>query len=86
MLILDEATSALDAQAEAVVQTALDRLMAGRTTFVAAHRLSTLRRANRIAVLHAGRLVELGPPDQLLRDPHGHFARLHSLQALTTSA
>ena len=85
VLILDEATSALDAQAEAVVQTALDRLMVGRTTFVAAHRLSTLRRANRIAVLHAGRLVELGPPDQLLRRPHSPFARLHSLQAFSTS-
>ena len=86
VLILDEATSALDAEAEAVVQNALDRLMAGRTTFVAAHRLSTLRRANRIAVLQAGRLVELGSPDQLLRQPHGPFARLHSLQALPTSA
>jgi ATP-binding cassette subfamily B protein len=86
VLILDEATSALDAQAEAVVQDALDRLMVGRTTFVAAHRLSTLRRANRIAVLHAGRLVELGSAEQLLRDPHGSFARLYSLQSLPAAA
>ncbi len=82
VLILDEATSALDAAGEAVVQEALDRLMAGRTTFIVAHRLSTLRRAGRIAVLEAGRLVEIGAPDELLRRPDGAFARLHSIQAL----
>ena len=82
VLILDEATSALDAAGEAVVQEALDRLMVGRTTFIVAHRLSTLRRAGRIAVLEAGRLVEIGPPDELLRRPDGAFARLHSIQTL----
>ena len=82
VLILDEATSALDAAGEAVVQEALDRLMAGRTTFIVAHRLSTLRRAGRIAVLEAGRLVEVGPPDELRRRPDGAFARLHSIQTL----
>lgn len=86
VLILDEATSALDAAGEAVVQDALDRLMAGRTTFVVAHRLSTLRRAGRIAVLEAGRLVELGPPDELLHHrPAGAFARLHAIHALAAA-
>lgn len=85
VLILDEATSALDAAGEAVVQDALDRLMAGRTTFIVAHRLSTLRRAGRIAVLEAGRLVEIGPPDELLRQPGGAFARLHAIQKLAVA-
>ena len=80
VLILDEATSALDAEGEAVVQDALDRLMAGRTTFIVAHRLSTLRRVDRIAVLEAGRLVEFGAPDDLLIRTDGLFARLHTAQ------
>ena len=81
VLVLDEATSALDAESEAVVQDALDRLMAGRTTFIVAHRLSTLRRAQRIVVLRAGRLVELGSPDELINHPAGEFSRLHFIQA-----
>ena len=85
VLILDEATSALDAGSEAVVQQALDRLMAGRTTFIVAHRLSTLWRVNRIIVLESGRLVEAGPPDELLRKPGGTFARLHSIQSLAVA-
>jgi ATP-binding cassette, subfamily B, bacterial len=60
VLILDEATSALDAEGEAVVQQALDRLMAGRTTFIIAHRHAVLRGANRILTLDKGRLVEIG--------------------------
>ena len=86
VLILDEATSALDATGEAVVQDALDRLMVSRTTFIVAHRLSTLRRAGRIVVLEAGRIVEIGPPDELLRRTNGAFARLHAMQTLAVSA
>ena len=85
VLILDEATSALDASGEAVVQDALDRLMVNRTTFIVAHRLSTLRRAGRIAVLEGGRLVEIGSPEELLRRPAGAFARLHALQTLAAT-
>jgi ATP-binding cassette subfamily B protein len=66
LLLLDEATSSLDSVAEAKVQVALDRLLAGRTTFVVAHRLSTLREADRILVLDAGRCVAFGPHDMLL--------------------
>ena len=65
VLILDEATSALDGESEAIVQEALDRLMAGRTTFIVAHRLSTLRRADRVIVLDHGRLQESGTPADL---------------------
>ncbi|HTV07290.1 MAG TPA: ABC transporter ATP-binding protein [Acidobacteriaceae bacterium] len=66
VLILDEATSALDTESEALVQTALGNLMAGRTVIVIAHRLSTVRRANRIAVLEDGRITAIAPHDELL--------------------
>ena len=79
ILLLDEATSALDAQSEASVQEALERLMQGRTTLVIAHRLSTVRRADLIHVLDAGRVVESGPHTALLR-AGGLYSRLHALQ------
>jgi subfamily B ATP-binding cassette protein MsbA len=79
ILLLDEATSALDSETERAVQSALERVMAGRTTLVVAHRLSTIERASRIAVLEAGRLVELGSHAELLR-AGGLYARLHQIQ------
>ncbi len=79
VLILDEATSALDAESEALIQEALERLMKGRTTFVVAHRLSTIRNANRIVVLHEGRIVESGTHGGLL-SKKGIYARLQANQ------
>ena len=75
IIILDEATSALDSASEALVQTALEPLMKGRTTLIIAHRLSTIRTADAIAVLEKGRLRELGSFDELLGRP-GLFAEL----------
>jgi ATP-binding cassette, subfamily B, beta-glucan exporter len=75
ILILDEATSALDALTEARVQAALGEVMKGRTTFVIAHRLATVRNANRILVFESGRVVESGSFDELMR-LGGHFAEL----------
>ncbi|HWB36622.1 MAG TPA: ABC transporter ATP-binding protein, partial [Rugosimonospora sp.] len=80
VLLLDEATSALDSQSEALIQGALARLMHGRTTFVVAHRLSTIRGADRVVVLARGEVVEVGPHDELLRHD-GLYRRLHTAQA-----
>ena len=79
ILLLDEATSALDAESERLVQDALDKLMAGRTTLVIAHRLATVRQADRIVVMEAGRIVEIGNHEELTR-AGGLYARLASLQ------
>jgi ATP-binding cassette, subfamily B, bacterial MsbA len=82
ILIFDEATSALDSESERLVQAALERLMAGRTSIVIAHRLSTVERADRIVVVETGRIVEQGARDELLARG-GLFARLHGLQFQT---
>jgi len=78
VLVLDEPTSALDVQTEGLLLAALDRLMQGRTTLVIAHRLSTVRRADRIVVLDQGRVAETGTHEQLLRRG-GLYAHLHAL-------
>ena len=78
VIILDEATSALDVVSERLVQEALERLIAGRTTFIVAHRLTTIRNADRIIVMRGGRMVEQGSHSQLLAQD-GEFARLKAL-------
>jgi subfamily B ATP-binding cassette protein MsbA len=79
ILLLDEATSALDSESERYIQASLERLMKGRTTFVVAHRLSTIERADRIVVMDGGRIVEQGSHAQLLA-AGGLYAHLHRIQ------
>jgi ATP-binding cassette, subfamily B, bacterial len=83
ILLLDEATSALDIESEEAIRAALDRLMQGRTVIAIAHRLSTLRSFDRIVVLEKGKIVQDGPPDQLMRS-HGRYRDLiqHELSRL----
>jgi subfamily B ATP-binding cassette protein MsbA len=85
ILLLDEATSSLDTESERLVQEALDRLMKGRTTFVVAHRLSTIQRADRILVLDKGRLVEDGTHDQLM-ERMGLYHYLYTIRLNEPSA
>ncbi|XP_022937696.1 ABC transporter B family member 21-like isoform X1 [Cucurbita moschata] len=83
ILLLDEATSALDAESEHVVQEALDRIMLNRTTVIVAHRLSTVRNADMIAVIHKGKMVEKGSHTELLKDPEGPYSQLIKLQEVS---
>jgi ABC-type multidrug transport system fused ATPase/permease subunit/GT2 family glycosyltransferase len=80
LLLLDEPTSSIDSKTEAVILEALDRLMQGRTTFITAHRLSTIRHADRILVLNRGELVDQGSHEQLLARP-GLYRQLYNLQS-----
>lgn len=80
ILILDEPTSALDAGSEKIVVSALEELMTGRSTFIIAHRLSTVRKANKIIVFKDGKIVEIGSHEELLQNQGGEYKRLHDLQ------
>ena len=83
VLLLDEATSALDAESEHLVQEALDRLSAHRTVLVIAHRLSTVQKADTVAVVDGGRIVEMGTHEELLQ-ANGAYAALVRRQLTTT--
>jgi ATP-binding cassette, subfamily B, bacterial MsbA len=85
ILILDEATSALDSESEALVQSALHNLMTGRTVFVIAHRLSTVRRADRIAVIENGTIADIGAHEELMQKL-GTYRRLYELQFVNVDA
>ena len=81
ILILDEATSAVDTESEVQIQTALDNLMEGRTTLAIAHRLSTVKNADKLVVMEAGRIVEMGTHDELIQREDGLYRRLVDMQS-----
>jgi len=85
ILLLDEATSALDVESERVVQQALDKLMQNRTTIIVAHRLSTIRNADQIAVLQDGKIIEQGTHSSLFENTDGAYFKLASLQQETAT-
>lgn len=85
VVVLDEATAALDSSSEAAVQQALAEALAGRTSLVIAHRLSTVRAADQILVVEAGRIVERGTHERLLAR-HGRYAELYETQFGTQAA
>ncbi|KAM0984624.1 hypothetical protein EV2_012405 [Malus domestica] len=86
ILLLVEATSALEAESERVVQEALDRIMINRTTVIVAHRLSTVRNVDSIAVLHRGTIVEKGPHSELVKHPEGAYSQLIRLQEMNNTS
>lgn len=85
ILIFDEATAAVDSETEHLIQEAIDRLIAGKTTLMIAHRLSTLKRANRIIVVDNGRIIENGSPEELLAKK-GKYYKLVQIQSMTQEA
>ena len=85
ILIFDEATAAVDSETEHLIQEAIDRLIAGKTTFMIAHRLSTLKKANRIIVVDNGKIVENGTPEELLAKK-GKYYKLVQIQSMTADA
>ncbi|MCI5723634.1 MAG: ATP-binding cassette domain-containing protein, partial [Erysipelotrichaceae bacterium] len=85
MLILDEATSSIDTRTELEIQEAFNHLMKGRTSFVVAHRLSTIRNANQIIVMKAGKIIEVGNHDELMTE-NGFYSELYRSQFVTTQA
>lgn len=85
ILIFDEATSAVDSETEKLIQNAIDKMTLGRTTIMIAHRLSTLKKANKIIVVDGGRIIEAGPPEELLKKK-GKYYRLVNIQSMSEEA
>ena len=85
ILIFDEATAAVDSETEHLIQEAIDRLIAGKTTLMIAHRLSTLRRANRIIVVDGGKIIENGSPEELMA-LKGKYYKLVQIQSMAAES
>lgn len=82
ILILDEATSSIDPESEAIIQYAIEKLISKRTSIIIAHRLSTIQHADKVLVMHKGRIAEFGTPEELLAIEDGHYRQLYDMQFL----
>ena len=80
ILVLDEATSSVDSYTEESIQRAIEKITTGKTSIIIAHRLTTIRNADRIIVLENGEIVEQGPHEKLIKVPGGHYANLYEMQ------
>ena len=80
ILILDEATSSVDSHSEQLIQEATDKITQGRTSIIIAHRLTTIKKADKIIVLDKGEIVEVGTHDELLQLPNGYYKNLYEVQ------
>lgn len=85
MLIFDEATASVDSETESLIQGAIERLISGRTTIMIAHRLSTLRKANKIVVVDKGKIIEMGSPQELIA-AKGKYYKLIQIQTMAEQA
>ena len=86
ILILDEATSSIDSYSEEMIQIATDKITRGRTSIVIAHRLATIKKANKIIVMDAGKIVEIGSHKELLTKENGYYKNLYEVQFLDKEA
>ena len=86
ILVLDEATSSVDGHSEKLIQKATDKITKGRTSIVIAHRLATIKKADRIIVMEAGKIVESGTHEDLLKQENGYYRNLYEVQFLAEEA
>ena len=86
ILVLDEATSSIDSYSEHLIQEATDKITKGRTSIVIAHRLATVKKADKILVMDAGKIVEMGRHEELLKKENGYYKNLYEVQFLTEEA
>jgi subfamily B ATP-binding cassette protein MsbA len=86
ILILDEATSSIDSYSEEMIQTATEKITKGRTSIVIAHRLATIKKADKILVMDAGKIVETGTHTELLKKENGYYRNLYEVQFMAEEA